>query len=56
MLLLSIYIVFPANLMNYLKIIHKIVSYDVLSYFNIYSLPILNRLQFDIKAVNPLID
>jgi hypothetical protein len=55
-LLTSTYIVFPANVMNYLKIIHKIVSYDVLSYFNIYSLPILNRLQFDINAVNPLID
>ena len=56
MLLTSIYIVFPANVMNYLEIIHTIVSYDILSYFNMYSLPILNRIQFDIDAKNPLID
>jgi len=41
--------------MNYLKIIHTIVSYDVLSYFNMYSLPILNKIQFDEYAENPLI-
>ena len=47
MLLTSIQIVFPANVMNYLKTIHKIVSYDILSYFNMYALPILNRIKFD---------
>ncbi len=55
MLLTSIQIVFPANLVNYLKIIHKIVSYDILSYFNMYALPVLNQLQFDSNAVNNLI-
>jgi hypothetical protein len=54
MLLTSIQIVFPANVMNYLKNIHKIVSYDFLSYFNMYALPVLNRIQFDNDAVNPL--
>ena len=33
--------------MNYLKIIHKIVSYDILSYFNMYALPVLNKIDFD---------
>ena len=33
--------------MNYLKNIHKIVSYDILSYFNMYALPVLNRIEFD---------
>ncbi len=47
MLLTSISISFPANIMNYLKIIHTIVSYDILSYFNMYALPVLNKLQFD---------
>ena len=47
MLLTSVQIKFPANVMNYLKIIHKIVSYDILSYFNMYALPILNRIEFD---------
>jgi hypothetical protein len=50
MLLTSIQIVFPANLVNYLTIIHKIVSYDILSFFNIYALPILNQLQFNSNA------
>ena len=47
MLLTSIQIVFPANIVNYLKIIHTIVSYDILSYINMYSLPVLNQLKFD---------
>ena len=47
MLLTSIQIKFPANVMNNLKIIHKIVSYDILSYFNMYALPVLNRIEFD---------
>ncbi len=55
MLLTSIQIVFPANVINYLKIIHTIVSYDILSYFNMYSLPVLNQLQFDSDATIYLI-
>jgi hypothetical protein len=50
MLLTSVQIVFPANLVNYLQIIHTIVSYDILSYINMYSLPVLNKLQFDSNA------
>ena len=55
MLLTSIQIVFPANLVNYLTIIHTIVSYDILSFFNVNSLPFLNKLQFDSNEVNNLI-
>ena len=54
-ILTGIQIPFPANLITYLQIIHSLSSYDILSYFNMYSLPILNRIQFDNNAVNMLI-
>ena len=56
MLLTSIQIVFPANLVNYLAIIQTIVSYDILSYINMYTLPVLNKLQFDSNPPIYLID
>ena len=41
--------------MNYLEIIHSIASYDILAYFDMYSLPLLNQIKFDNDAVNFLI-
>ena len=55
MILTGVKIPFPANAMNYLEIIHSIASYDILSYFNMYSLPLLNKIKFDNDAVNFLI-
>jgi hypothetical protein len=56
MLLTSIQIVFPANIVNYLRNIQKIASYDILSYINIYAFPVLNKIQFDYDAAVNLID
>ena len=35
-------IVMPGNVMNYLTMIQKISSYDILTFLNMYSLPLLN--------------
>jgi hypothetical protein len=43
MLLTSIQIVFPANIVNYLRNIQKIASYDILSYINIYAFPVFSE-------------
>ena len=55
MILTGIKIPFPANAMTYLEIIHTISSYDILAYFDMYSLPLLNQIKFDDNAVNFLI-
>ena len=56
MLLTSIQIVFPANIVNYLRNIQKIASYDILSYINIYAFPVLNKIQFDNDTAVNLVD
>ena len=37
-------IVMPANIMNYLTMIQKISSYDILTVFNVYAFPLLNQI------------
>ena len=56
MLLPGLQVVLPANFINYLSIIQKISSYDVLQFFNMYALPFLKNIQFDNTISNPLID
>lgn len=37
-------IVIPANLMSYLTLIKNVSSYDILTFFNMYQLPVLNKI------------
>ena len=46
----------PANLMSYLTYIKKISSYDILTFVNMFNLPMLNKIKFNTDAINFLID
>ena len=37
-------IVIPANLMSYLTLIKNVSSYDILTFFKMYQLPVLNKI------------